>query len=200
MSDPVKNVEIEDVLSSIRRLVTEEGREKPKAGAKLAQPVGRLVLTESLRVTEDAPEAEDAAGAEMVDESATDQTPEAPVRADETGEVLTLGRDFRAVSYADEIEFRRDASRLRRGANPPEPEAEDKATAKPGPKDVTYDLPKTPVGEFAEARTPWKRPEATLHEAAEVAAIAPEPSQEDDPKPEAVAAEPLQQAAAMRSA
>jgi len=64
MNDPVTNVEIEDVLSSIRRLVSEDARVRPVgwqaepvAAAAEAAPVaeaGRLVLTPALRVTEDA--------------------------------------------------------------------------------------------------------------------------------------------------
>ncbi|MGH1466052.1 MAG: hypothetical protein ACRBBQ_11905 [Cognatishimia sp.] len=70
MSDPVTNVEIEDVLSSIRRLVSENGRvpvsgaahankpvadvepevKKPDLNANLRQ--NKLVLTESLRIAE----------------------------------------------------------------------------------------------------------------------------------------------------
>ncbi|KUF10359.1 hypothetical protein [Pseudoponticoccus marisrubri] len=55
MSDPVTNVEIEDVLSSIRRLVSEESR--PKQGASAARPrqLDRLVLEPSLRVPSEAP-------------------------------------------------------------------------------------------------------------------------------------------------
>ena len=76
MSDPVTNVEIEDVLSSIRRLVSESGgaqaevREaskvfenkapKPETGAETPAEkpavLDKLVLTPSLRVAE-APEA-----------------------------------------------------------------------------------------------------------------------------------------------
>jgi hypothetical protein len=51
MSDPVTNVEIEDVLSSIRRLVSEEVR--PAATAPVRKKTERLVLTPSLRVNVD---------------------------------------------------------------------------------------------------------------------------------------------------
>ena len=50
MSNSVTNVEIEDVLSSIRRLVSEEGR--PHHGAT-PQAAERLVLSPALRVPED---------------------------------------------------------------------------------------------------------------------------------------------------
>ncbi|MFD0858823.1 hypothetical protein [Roseovarius aquimarinus] len=66
MSDPVTNVEIEDVLSSIRRLVSSDGRpvkagETPAQPAKPSKPAEpeRLVLTPSLRV-DDAAKAADA--------------------------------------------------------------------------------------------------------------------------------------------
>lgn len=52
MSDPVKNVEIEDVLSSIRRLVSEENRAEPVRKAPEPAPDGRLVLTPALRVAD----------------------------------------------------------------------------------------------------------------------------------------------------
>lgn len=53
MSEPVSNVEIEDVLSSIRRLVSEEHRSELRPGPK-KPPVqsDRLVLTPALRVAE----------------------------------------------------------------------------------------------------------------------------------------------------
>ncbi len=53
MSDPVTNLEIEDVLSSIRRLVSEEGRSEARAEVvKPARTTDRLVLTPALRVAE----------------------------------------------------------------------------------------------------------------------------------------------------
>lgn len=50
MSDPVSNVEIEDVLSSIRRLVSEEVKTPQPQKKSEAAPMGRLVLTPALRV------------------------------------------------------------------------------------------------------------------------------------------------------
>lgn len=60
MSDPVTNAEIEDVLSSIRKLVAEEVRTSPVA--KKQEKPGRLILTPALRVKDDdvdAPSASD---------------------------------------------------------------------------------------------------------------------------------------------
>ncbi|MFN0113850.1 MAG: hypothetical protein ACKVPY_04155 [Paracoccaceae bacterium] len=53
MSEPMTNVEIEDVLSSIRRLVSEDlraVRPRPAAETALPPPEGKLVLTPALRV------------------------------------------------------------------------------------------------------------------------------------------------------
>ena len=54
MSDPVTKVEIEDVLSSIRRLVTEDIRTRQQTQSAPAE--GRLMLTPALRVAESAAE------------------------------------------------------------------------------------------------------------------------------------------------
>ena len=67
MSDPLTNMEIQDVLSSIRRLVSEDSRRRPAdsagrqsetvkrddPGDAISQEPGKLVLTEALRVDED---------------------------------------------------------------------------------------------------------------------------------------------------
>lgn len=61
MPDPVKPMEIEDVLSSIRRLVSEEVGERPRRTAARPEPepadppdpADKLVLTPALRVVDD---------------------------------------------------------------------------------------------------------------------------------------------------
>jgi len=75
MSDPVTNVAIEDVLSSIRRLVSEDARVRPltakadesradevSAPELAAQIPGKLVLTPALRVADTDSDPEPAAG------------------------------------------------------------------------------------------------------------------------------------------
>ncbi|TNF57162.1 MAG: hypothetical protein EP307_14465, partial [Rhodobacteraceae bacterium] len=82
MSEPVKSVEIEDVLSSIRRLVSDDRRVPTPSGAsEAAAGLDRLVLTPALRVAEtSAPDddrtlwpqdhsEEDAAGTQARDEA-----------------------------------------------------------------------------------------------------------------------------------
>jgi hypothetical protein len=54
MSNPVTNVEIEDVLSSIRKLVAEEVRATPVA--RKPEKTSRLILTAAQRVRDDTPE------------------------------------------------------------------------------------------------------------------------------------------------
>ncbi len=57
MSDPMTNTEVEDVLSSIRRLVSDDKRADQKAEEQPAND--RLVLTPSLRVTDETPDSGD---------------------------------------------------------------------------------------------------------------------------------------------
>ena len=62
MSDPVTNKEVEDVLSSIRRLVSEDKR--PLQAPRSPQNAERLVLTPALRVAEEAAQTETADSAQ----------------------------------------------------------------------------------------------------------------------------------------
>ncbi len=50
MSDSVVNAGIEDVLSSVKRLVSEDGRRPDSDAATVSRKPGRLVLTDALRV------------------------------------------------------------------------------------------------------------------------------------------------------
>ncbi len=70
MSDPVTNVQIEDVLSSIRRLVSTNDRPEAEAEGKQDDAPEKLVLTPSLRVTESDYPADN--GAETQDDTAED--------------------------------------------------------------------------------------------------------------------------------
>lgn len=91
MSDPVERADIEDVLSSIRRLVSEEpARRKP---APVNEEPGKLVLTPAFRVIEsderEAVGAETDVPVESVDEADTDNVAEAETAA-ETWEEISL--------------------------------------------------------------------------------------------------------------
>jgi hypothetical protein len=56
MSDPMTNIEIEDVLSSIRRLVSEDHRPAPRMNLEPPPAAPKLVLTPALRVVPDVPD------------------------------------------------------------------------------------------------------------------------------------------------
>ncbi|MBY6115969.1 hypothetical protein KUW09_14450 [Mameliella alba] len=100
MSDPVTNVEIEDVLSSIRRLVSEEGR--PRSESTAAAP-DRLVLSPALRV----PEVDESAVPPHTDEPATVlplHGREIPEEAGPVEDALVLGSDTAPAVYAPEVD------------------------------------------------------------------------------------------------
>ncbi len=83
MSDPVTNLEIEDVLSSIRRLVSEEGRSEARAEVvKPARSTDRLVLTPALRVAESLDE-DDAETIDLVEEDTPSPSADAVDLGDE---------------------------------------------------------------------------------------------------------------------
>ncbi|MEL6452124.1 MAG: hypothetical protein AAFQ19_12780 [Pseudomonadota bacterium] len=71
MSDPMTNTEVEDVLASIRRLVSDDKR--PETAAEPTPAQDRLVLTPSLRVMEDADVAEDVAESDTHAKAGEDQ-------------------------------------------------------------------------------------------------------------------------------
>lgn len=82
MTDPVSNAEVEDVLSSIRRLVSEEKRSPEKAETPFASD--RLVLTPALRVEERAVVVPTPIAQDTPPEPELDQIVPQPDAADET--------------------------------------------------------------------------------------------------------------------
>jgi hypothetical protein len=132
MSDPVTNVEIEDVLSSIRRLVSEEDRavdEPVEAAHKHGQEAARFVLTPALRVAdapveevEAAPEGDTAESdaeeiAETLSVAEADPLPE--VVEEENTQDAAVAEDAAPVEVDAESEVEADiedeAERVRRG-------------------------------------------------------------------------------------
>lgn len=104
MSDPAKNAEVEDVLSSIRRLVSEDKRplQTPQAEAK----PDRLVLTPALRV-------EDTAVPEMVQEvlsDVVDDEVQAALAAEEESAHSTAETSQEDASTAETAPFEEDYS------------------------------------------------------------------------------------------
>lgn len=156
MSDPVTNVEIEDVLSSIRRLVSEEDRsDSPAAPKEPAEPssVGRLVLTPALRVPE--PVEQDAAP----EESSLAPSSRAPL-------------DLAAALRDPESEFESEpqTADTQSEVDIPEPYAAD------APSNVSSEVPADAPSE-ALSEAPWRDPKATLFKAAQHA----EPEEDTQP-------------------
>ncbi|WP_412562238.1 hypothetical protein [Thalassobius sp. MITS945101] len=83
MSNPVTNVEIEDVLASIRRLVSDE----PAQPSVPADKVEKLVLTPALRVNNDAPPTPAQDDAQKTEHETESVTPERPA-------AMTLGAEY----------------------------------------------------------------------------------------------------------
>jgi hypothetical protein len=147
MSDPVTKIEIEDVLSSIRRLVSEENQpELHKTRAAPPDESDRLVLTPALRVA-DAPDAPD-----FPPQDADPDWPEAADSMPAMDPVVSGDQDeVAADSGAGAIETMILAS-------DPASESDD------GPDDApACDPDGDPDGED----TPWRDPGATLYEAAQ---------------------------------
>ncbi|THD75881.1 hypothetical protein E7681_05375 [Thalassobius vesicularis] len=93
MSNPVTNADIEDVLSSIRRLVSEDARQS--VPAPVAEPSGRLVLTPALRVMESARPEEIRSG------EASPDTPEDETSADLPQPELVEAYEMAGLSLDD---------------------------------------------------------------------------------------------------
>lgn len=82
MSDPMTSAEVEDILSSIRRLVSEETRAEARTEPAEDKPKDRLVLTPSLRVeVKSAPVAEAAVEADAPDADTDEIAPDAEAGA-----------------------------------------------------------------------------------------------------------------------
>ncbi|WP_039159624.1 hypothetical protein [Leisingera sp. ANG-M1] len=177
MSDPVTHAEIEDVLSSIRRLVSDDNRSQPAA----PEPAARLVLTPALRVQEpedldqddapaEQPEPETGSGAAAgsVPEAAeagfagdSEETAEQSSPVD--GEAEETARAEAALEAEPPIAFRhRSADQLEETAGP-----EDAGQEEGSAPDVPVQEPEQ---DPAAADAPWSDPQATLYGAAADAA------------------------------
>ena len=169
MSEPVKSVEIEDVLSSIRRLVSDDHRQVVVQEDDASSPVQeRLVLTDALRVpepedvTEPTPEASHAGLDPLILEPAHTTFDDGPVDEDVDAHRAVTAQfedgadeepqDFAAVT--DDVEM---------SSVEQNPE-EDLAAEEQG-----FDAA-APVQD-ANPDVPWRDPETTLYQAAEFATI-----------------------------
>ncbi len=184
MSEPVTHAEIEDVLSSIRRLVSEDGRDSVLAGvpapARTSPP--RLVLTPSLRVADVAPDtAKDFAPKNTVAEDATSRQPEpqldeipvetaTDLNGADLGSLQEAEPDEDITATGDEIEIAADVI-------PDEVYVDDAAVDPLSQGDVIVlqsaelvaEDGEPPADETQPEDAPWRDPDATLFAAAGVA-------------------------------
>jgi len=163
MSDPVTHAEIEDVLSSIRRLVSEDSRGQPAA----PEPAARLVLTPALRVqapengpenldsspSDDEPAAEAAEAAIPTDEDSAASFPAGTVAAAEIAEAAEALAGEPPIAFRHRSAFESEAA-----------DTQDKA--EPGSSPAALQPDAGPEREPALADAPWADPSATLYSAA----------------------------------
>ncbi|MCI5111614.1 MAG: hypothetical protein MRY75_13770 [Marivita sp.] len=147
MSDPVTNVEIEDVLSSIRKLVAEEVRSSPVA--RKPEKPGRLILTAAHRVREDTPPPSEPVlltqpilpGESPAEERALDDIPR-DARLAEFGEVEGAFPDLDAVEQWDsqpDAPSETGHHEAEGWADPADHEAEEHAWADPADQEAAAD-------------------------------------------------------------
>ena len=176
MSEPVKSVEIEDVLSSIRRLVSDDRRMPTPSGASEASAgLDRLVLTPALRVAEaSAPDGDrtlwpqdhseqDAAGTQARDAALWPLDEAAP--EDRPADRPDLSQDD-----ADQVQDTAEAQDARVAAEAEQVASEalaEDATEDLSALDTAEDTPDAP-----QDPAPWSDPAATLYSAAGVVATA----------------------------
>jgi hypothetical protein len=172
MSDPVSHAEIEDVLSSIRRLVSEDSSNKPAA----PEPAARLVLTPALRVQDreetspaqlDAPQSDAARPvdtppqqAQPTDAQPTDtQSPQDQLSDVQPSDAPTVIPDSAAVAETPDLSGEAAIVFHRRPTtdDPAQP-----AAAEPAQSPERDDQPAT----TADSSTPWVNPDSTLFAAA----------------------------------
>ncbi|NVK15256.1 MAG: hypothetical protein HWE35_13895 [Rhodobacteraceae bacterium] len=176
MSDPVTHAEIEDVLSSIRRLVSNETQEQPAA----PEPAARLVLTPALRVQQSAPSgtqpSEDAAAPSNQSELQSKAEPQQAVPDDASDAGPAAGDADSLLAEEPPLAFRhhRELSLSRRNAAVADPSGTEQAdtdqagseqadTGLAEPEPANTELANT---ELANTDAPWGDPETTLFEAA----------------------------------
>lgn len=174
MSEPVTHAEIEDVLSSIRRLVSEDGRDSVLAGvpapARTSPP--RLVLTPSLRVAEVALDtAKDAASRQpepQLDESQNETATD--LNGVELGSLQDVEPEVDISAVEDEIETTADviADEVIADNAIVEPPSQGDDIVSQSAEVVAEDG-EPQVDETQPEDAPWRDPDATLFAAAGVA-------------------------------
>lgn len=169
MSDPVSHAEIEDVLSSIRRLVSEDNSNKPAT----PEPAARLVLTPALRVQDPDSPTPQPGQSEQSDDAA--QLLDAqPAEASEQ----SLTAEDSIVAAVPDLGAEQPIAFHRRPSASEQPAPEQ-------PADTQSETEDQPLAEdqpdvAADPSAPWGNPEATLYAAADAAQLSSPAEASDD--------------------
>lgn len=158
MSEPVSNVEIEDVLSSIRRLVSDENRPAPRPESEdVPYKPTRLVLTPSLLVPES---------------SGSGHSPETPVASESDDDAEGFGVETEEAE--ETLESLAGTPDVAEADDKLHSDAEPQADADNSDRFVFSELtPEPEVEDRADSsHMPWIDPDATLFEAAETSEFA----------------------------
>lgn len=178
MSDPMTMPEIEDVVSSIRRLVSEH---KETRITTLRDEVGKFVLTPALRVedvpVQPAPESDATEAPSVTLSDHEDEAPAVAPAADMTDEISFIHRAPRMAAVADSAE---PEELLAEAA--PEVSADDTADAKT-PEPVA-EADTAPVLLTAELAAPVDAAPADTAPQADTATAGPVPVEWEDDAPE----------------
>ncbi|MBY6135273.1 hypothetical protein KUV61_05505 [Nocardioides marinus] len=187
MSDPVTHAEIEDVLSSIRRLVSEDTRSDEAA----PHPAARLVLTPALRVQDGPATSEDHQDQDGVAPAADPVVSAARSAAESASATLAEIPDPDLSAPAPEdfaaeppLAFHHRRLYPDQTTTDQAAASEDVAAAQRVEADAASGA-QADAAETGEAQAPWGRPGATLFAAAADAA-----EHEEAPGGEGIAAEP----------
>jgi hypothetical protein len=179
MSEPVSNVEIEDVLSSIRRLVSEDNRplRHPEPTDTPYKP-SRLVLTPSLLVVDSTPATDEPESLYAV-EMAHDDADTAPELEFHKGNDGDQGTDLPAEQPVDASAVSEAEQSQVETSSQPTLDLDTEVAV-----DENMDLRDSISGEedeliWATSKTPWIDPKVTLYEAAEAIDIDEDISEDD---------------------
>lgn len=195
MSDPVTQAEIEDVLSSIRRLVSEDGRGTPatQPAQKPEKAKTRLVLTPALRVSSD--DLKTREQPQPAEKQSAEITADSPI-ADDVADVISLDMDSaaaqventgatveasnsEAVAETSQPEINLDiAADANAEMAVPETPATETTATETTVSEPRQDLQAQDASDQESAEAPWRDPEATLfHTAAKLGEDVPSASE-----------------------
>lgn len=194
MSEPVTHSEIEDVLASIRRLVSDDGRDGAvaKAASPVRKPAARLVLTPSLRVADVVQDATAGQSVSSQPENGSDTSSDVGIA--ECSTQADISARETAPAPVAEMPAEPEQAAPRVDAAPEVAQAEPVLSNEKLVQEVEPPLQEEPQAVQAPSEeAPWREPGATLFAAADVTETLSQdaPASSDDPRPAASFAEKL---------